>query len=115
MKILVVEDDPNLISTYTIVLQSEGHEVHAFNTVAGALDYLDDTCPDLILLDYLMDQSPESIVSRARKKGCRTLLLTAVSNAEVVAENYGLDFLRKPFQLEDLTHMMAIAHPPKSR
>lgn len=53
-KILLVEDDPQLSLTYSILLKKVGHELeHAFNGIE-ALEKLKTYSPELILLDIRM-------------------------------------------------------------
>lgn len=54
IKILLVEDDPQLNLTYSILLKKVGHELeHAYNGVE-ALEKLKEFTPELILLDIRM-------------------------------------------------------------
>lgn len=53
-KVLIVEDNETLNEAYKLILEKDGHEVStAFNGEEG-LAKLEDTMPDLILLDMLM-------------------------------------------------------------
>lgn len=53
-RIIVIEDDKVLNQAYKLILEKEGHEVRtAFNGAEG-LDLVDESEPDIILLDLLM-------------------------------------------------------------
>lgn len=52
--ILLIEDDRDLRSVYTMILRSQGYRVETANDGMAALIKLKDFTPDLILLDYLM-------------------------------------------------------------
>jgi len=53
-KVLVVEDDPDLQSAYTMILQSQGYHVESAGDGLDGLQKLTEYTPDLILLDYFM-------------------------------------------------------------
>ena len=58
-KILIVDDDPDILTSIRIVLESAGHEVlEAVNGKAG-LKILREDEPDLIILDVMMDTATE--------------------------------------------------------
>ena len=52
--VLVVEDDPALSDAFSIVLRKEGYEVVVAFNGKEALQKVDGSMPDLILLDLLM-------------------------------------------------------------
>ena len=53
-KILVVDDDPDIVRTTSKVLQSAGYEVLKANNGAQALKLMREDRPDLVLLDVMM-------------------------------------------------------------
>ncbi len=53
-KILVVEDDNDLLELITIKLNYEGFDVTGAATGQAALDYLQDHLPDFVILDILL-------------------------------------------------------------
>ena len=52
--VLVVEDDPALSDAFSIVLRKEGYQVTVAFNGKEALQKVDGSMPDLILLDLLM-------------------------------------------------------------
>lgn len=52
--ILIVEDEQNLNEAYQMILQNQGHDVHAAYDGKEALNITSDIEPDLILLDLRM-------------------------------------------------------------
>jgi two-component system, OmpR family, response regulator SaeR len=52
--ILVVEDEKALNDAYRMILEKEGHKVTTANNGEEALKIVDDSKPDIILLDILM-------------------------------------------------------------
>ena len=53
-KILLVDDDPNVLSTFTTMLRLDGYEVHAAMDVEAGLHEASAYRPDAILLDLHM-------------------------------------------------------------
>jgi CheY-like chemotaxis protein len=53
-KVLIVEDDRDLINAYSMILKNDNHEVKESYDGKEALDALKEFTPDLILLDLLM-------------------------------------------------------------
>ena len=53
-KVLLVEDDPWMAGCYTAWLSVAGHEVRVSRDSQAALDAVDDSPPDVIILDLLL-------------------------------------------------------------
>jgi CheY-like chemotaxis protein len=53
-KVLLVDDDPDIIDYLSSFLGDEGYEVHAARDAAGALDALPQFRPDAVLIDVMM-------------------------------------------------------------
>ncbi len=53
-KILVVDDEPNIVIALEYLLQREGYEVHKAYTGQEALDRLETITPDVVVLDVMM-------------------------------------------------------------
>ena len=54
LKILLIEDDPFLLSMYSTKFELDGFEVHATEDGEKGLRYAAEIAPDIILLDILM-------------------------------------------------------------
>jgi len=53
-KILVVDDDPDILDALTMILESQGHQVTTAKNGIEALDSLKAEMPNLMILDLLM-------------------------------------------------------------
>ena len=53
-KILVVDDDPYILMSLEFLMKKGGYEVSIARNGAEALDLIDTTRPDLVLLDIMM-------------------------------------------------------------
>ena len=54
-KILIIDDDPDVVLATRMPLESSGYEVFEAGTQAEGLAAVDETKPDLIILDVMMD------------------------------------------------------------
>lgn len=50
-KILIVEDDADLVETYTDLLETRGHSVHWASRISEANNYLASVQPEIVTLD----------------------------------------------------------------
>ena len=108
MRILVVDDEPDLRDALARVLKLDGHDVLLAGDGGEALELWQRSGPDAVVLDVLMP-APDGIeVCHARRAaGDRTpiLMLTArdTVNDRVAGLDAGADdYLVKPFALEEL-------------
>ncbi len=116
--ILVVDDDPAILSAVAEVLRTEGYEVETALNGARALDVVDASNPSLVLLDMRMPVLDGWAFARVvRERGLRlpTIVMTAAHDAAAWAEEIGADgFLPKPFQIDELIAMVRRHHAAAS-
>lgn len=58
-KILIIDDDPDLVEVIRLTLESKGYEVYSAASGADGLEQVKETDPDLIILDVMMDYTTE--------------------------------------------------------
>jgi DNA-binding response OmpR family regulator len=109
-KILVVDDEPNILMSIEYILDMEGYEVHSARDGEEALDVAERIRPDLILLDVSMPRKDGYEVCRILREredmaGTKVIMLTAKGQAlekkkgiEVGADEY----VTKPFSADEL-------------
>lgn len=51
LKVIFIEDDPNLGLIIVLALQSKGYEVYYANTLSGIQDMIEKDYPNILLLD----------------------------------------------------------------
>jgi DNA-binding response OmpR family regulator len=84
-KILIVDDDVDVLETGRVVLEREGHEVVLASTRAEGMQKVADEAPDLIILDVMMEVIDDGFVMarELRKQGNTVpiMMLTSVGTA----------------------------------
>ncbi len=106
--ILVVDDEPNIIEVLEIALQDEGMTVLKSGSGREALEFLRANNVDLVISDIKMpDFSGVELLREARQISPDTvfIMITAFASTETAIEalqHGALDYITKPFQMEDL-------------
>src|SRR6266567_4768608 len=114
-RILVADDDPEILTLLSLRLKSRGYEV--FEAVDGekALEEARERHPDLVILDVMMPQKNGWEVARELKQDASTqsigiIILTAIGEKmnEITSPLYGADeYIDKPFEFERLEKAIA--------
>ncbi len=106
--LLLVDDEERILSALRRTLRREGYEILTVNSVAGALEVLDQRPVDLILSDFKMPgMTGMELLAEARRRQPRVarLLITgwsqAVSPAELAAAEVTM-LISKPWEDADL-------------
>jgi len=105
--VLVVEDDGDIASLLSDILETEGYAPVSVNDAAGLNEQLD-LPPDLVVLDLRLKRvgGAEGILSALRIRGMGNvpvLLLSAADDLPERARALGVaSYLAKPFELEEL-------------
>ena len=104
-RILIVDDEPNIVLALELLMKKEGYEVRAVADGERAVQAAKEFRPDLILLDIMMPKMDgyevcQSIRSDAQLKDVSIIMLTA-KGREVEREKglaLGADhYITKPF------------------
>lgn len=106
MRILVVEDDPSLANLLKILFELEDFTVHLCDSAEQALAYLQDTTPELLILDVnLPSLSGFDLQRQIRDQGIPVIFLTARTHVDdrILGLKLGADdYVTKPFDNEEL-------------
>jgi CheY-like chemotaxis protein len=106
-KILVVDDDPDILEVVQLILEEEGYLTQA-TTEGQSIDRFLSVQPDLILLDVLLSGSDGRVISKRLKSQETTrhipvvLMSAHVRTRATLAECKADDFLAKPFDVDAL-------------
>ena len=107
-RILIVDDEPNIIGTVAPLLRAKGYEVSSATTGRAAVEAVDRDKPDLIVLDLgLPDLDGVDVcVAVRRSSSALPILVLSARGAEgdkVRALDAGADdYVTKPFGAEEL-------------
>jgi DNA-binding response OmpR family regulator len=110
-KILVVDDDPEIVELFVDVLERDGRfEVKTASTGYDAGMITQEFNPDLIILDYMLPDINGNVVCKTiRQKPeyehTKIIIVSGVVNQDEVNEllKAGADeFVKKPFNIEKL-------------
>ena len=108
MRVLLVDDNPELRDLVTRALTRDGHAVTAVGSVAAARAALAENTPEVIVLDLgLPDGSGMDLCRNLRAGGERAPILMLTAQGAVARRVEGLesgadDFLAKPFAVAEL-------------
>jgi DNA-binding response OmpR family regulator len=84
-KILIVDDDPDIVEAGRLVLEREGYEVDEAGSRTAGMTRLADGKPDLLILDVMMEEPDDGLLMArdVRKAGYKLpiIMLTSVNAA----------------------------------
>jgi two-component system OmpR family response regulator len=107
-RVLVVDDEPNIVDVISMALRYQGFEVAEAGTGAEALSQVRAFHPHLILLDVMLpDMEGFDVAARlgAQRADVPIIFLTARDSTEDKVRGLttgGDDYVTKPFSLEEL-------------
>ncbi len=109
-KILIADDEQNIVISIDFLLRREGFAVLIANDGEEALAKVRDEQPDLVLLDVMMPKMNGFDVCQAIRadpdlSGTRILMLTAKGRDTEVSKGLGLGadgYMTKPFSTKEL-------------
>lgn len=116
-KILIVDDDPDIVEASQLFLEKEGHTVATADSRSAGMAQVERFQPDLLILDVMMEQPDDgfAMAQDLRRLGKRfpILMLTSVATASGLA--FGKDeemvpvdeFLPKPVEPDTLVKTVA--------
>lgn len=84
-KILIVDDDPDIVDAGRLVLEREGYQVEGASNRADGMKALREAKPDLLILDVMMDEPDDGLrmAREIRKAGSDLpiIMLTSINAA----------------------------------
>lgn len=92
-KILIVDDDPDIVEATQLILQAKHHEVASAGDRESGMKAVQEFQPDLLILDVMMTQPDDGLAmaQELRLQGFKApiLMLTSISRASGM--EYGQD------------------------
>lgn len=120
-QILVVDDEEGIRAFVEMALRAEGHDVALAENGKRALERIEDSTPDLILLDMAMPEMDgwhflEALYRRRIRNRTRVVIMSGLADIERDARNRSSAFLPKPFDgVQLLTAVeFALSHTPEA-
>jgi DNA-binding response OmpR family regulator len=109
-KILVADDEPNIVTALEFLLQRNGYDVRVARNGEEALNAIERDPPDLVLLDIMMPiKSGYEVCRRIRERPewrhMKVVMLSAKGRDVEVAKGMGMGadlYVTKPFSTRDL-------------
>ena len=103
--LLVVDDDPGVVTLIRAIFRSEGWDVATAHNGREAMDRLEGSEPDVILLDLMMPEiDGREFYRRAREHGTKShVVILSAYGSERACKELGADAaVAKPFEPETL-------------
>ncbi|MEL0585468.1 MAG: response regulator [Candidatus Thiodiazotropha sp. (ex. Lucinoma kazani)] len=112
-KILIVDDEPNIVLSVEYLMKREGYQVITANDGQTALELLSKTMPDLLILDVMMPRKNgfevcSDIRADPTLSGLPILMLSAKGREAEIKKGVSLGadaYITKPFSTHDLVNM----------
>jgi DNA-binding response OmpR family regulator len=109
-RILIVDDEPNIVVSLEFLMKREGFEVAVATDGEAALKSVEEKKPDLVLLDIMLPKKNgfevcQTIRSHPDWQGVKIVMLTAKGRDTEVAKGTALGadaYMTKPFSTKDL-------------
>ena len=115
-KILLADDDPDQIFQVSHYLKKWGYDVVAVESREEAERYLQSECPDLAILDLMMEEEDSGFILAYRIKQCKPQVPVIIATAVTAERGISFDistpenkawikadhYLEKGFRMEEL-------------
>jgi DNA-binding response OmpR family regulator len=112
-KVLIVDDEPDVLLLLRVNLDAAGYETVLAADGESALSRIEESGPDIVLLDIMMPVMDGWGVLRAlseRDNAPRVVVVSAKSSDRDIARaltSGALDYITKPFDPDDLVNVVA--------
>jgi len=109
-RILIVEDEPNIVTSLEFLMKREGFEVEVAADGEAALKAVADRAPDLVLLDIMLPKVNrlevcQKLRADPRWRGVKIVMLTAKGRETEITKGLALGadlYVTKPFSTKEL-------------
>jgi|SRR6185437_1575929 len=111
-KIVIFDDDEDIISICSYILEEQGWKVQAFTDCNNIAQKVSSILPDVILMDNWIPDDGGIIATQTLKnnedlKHIPVVYFSANSDIELLANHAGAEtYLAKPFDLEELERVI---------
>lgn len=111
-KIIIFDDDEDILSICSYVLEEQGWEVHTFADCNNIAEKVSVISPAVILMDNWIPDAGGIVATQILKKtdrlkGIPVIYFSANSDIQLLANHAGAEaYLAKPFDLHDLERVI---------
>ncbi|HTH81283.1 MAG TPA: response regulator [Mucilaginibacter sp.] len=111
-KIIIFDDDEDILSICNYILEEQGWEVHTFTDCNAIADRVKAIMPDVILMDNWIPDAGGIIATQTLKKtkelkNIPVIYFSANSDIQLLASHAGAEtYLAKPFDLNELERVI---------
>ena len=111
-KIIIFDDDEDILSICSYILEEQGWEVHTFTDCNNIIEKVSVINPLVILMDNWIPDAGGIIATQTLKKSeeyknIPVIYFSANSDIQLLAEHAGAEtYLAKPFDLDDLEQII---------
>ncbi len=111
-KIIIFDDDEDILSICSFILEEQGWTVHAFTDCNEITEKVSSILPNVILMDNWIPDDGGIIATQILKKNealknIPVIYFSANSDIELLANHAGAEtYLAKPFDLEELERVI---------
>lgn len=122
VRILIFDDEEDILEVFRLILEPEGFEVHLFSHPFTDIQEIERLAPDLIILDLVMDhQQGGELMLQSLKQYPPTasiplILCTAATQGEsyLDLQSSQIQLLEKPFDMDELLRLVHCSLPASS-
>ncbi|UEG53265.1 response regulator [Mucilaginibacter daejeonensis] len=107
-KIVIFDDDEDILSICAYILEEQGWDVHTFTDCNNIVEKVSSVMPRVILMDNWIPDAggivaTQTLKSNIKLKEIPVIYFSANSDIQLLASNAGAEsYLAKPFDLDDL-------------
>lgn len=111
-KVLIIEDEQDIVDIATMILEDEGYEVSSHCEYTGFEKKVNEARADLVLLDLNLDGYHGKDICKYIKgndqlKDTSVILMSANRDIEAIKDEAGADgYITKPFDLMDFINIV---------
>ncbi|MEO6611278.1 MAG: response regulator [Chitinophagaceae bacterium] len=114
-KVLIFDDDRDILELCSIILRKKGHEPVIETNSKNVIEKINETAPDVILMDIWIpgiggEEAIRLIRNNSVTKHIPVILFSANNNIEAIAKEAHADhYLKKPFDIATLNNVISKA------
>jgi len=111
-KIIIFDDDEDILSICNYILQEQGWEVHTYTDCNNIVEKVSGIMPDVILMDNWIPDAggivaTQTLKSNEELKNIPVVYFSANSDIQLLASQAGAEtYLAKPFDLDELERII---------